>query len=158
MSELSSLSSYAGHPSRPLSVQGPRLSGVDAALRYQVRQVIWGDHKRFEVRDTVADETMAIRSTLLKAEDDVIVLTMAEGDLTGIEEVAEPQAATRLCGRCRGIFPADPDRNPSAMEDWWLCGPCHEVLIGPSSKPNSAPGKAGPRTGPDTSARGGAAE
>ena len=43
---------------------------------------------------------------------------------------AGPAPTTRTCGRCRGQFPADPEQDVLTLGDWWLCGPCHEALMG----------------------------
>lgn len=37
---------------------------------------------------------------------------------------------TRQCGRCRKLFAADPDVEPTALDEWWLCPPCHDALLG----------------------------
>ena len=37
---------------------------------------------------------------------------------------------TRICGRCRAQFPAEPEQDVRTLHDWWLCGPCHEALMG----------------------------
>jgi len=38
------------------------------------------------------------------------------------------QSATRRCSRCLLEFPLEPDAEHRAAE-WWLCGPCHAVLL-----------------------------
>jgi hypothetical protein len=39
-------------------------------------------------------------------------------------------AAGRQCGRCRKTFEVDPTAHPTARQEWWLCPPCHEALLG----------------------------
>jgi hypothetical protein len=34
----------------------------------------------------------------------------------------------RQCGRCRAFFPFDNTTSPGPK--WWLCPPCHKVLLG----------------------------
>ena len=36
----------------------------------------------------------------------------------------------RQCGRCRELFEGDPSLHPTAMPEWWLCGPCRDSLLG----------------------------
>jgi hypothetical protein len=38
--------------------------------------------------------------------------------------------ARRQCGRCRMMFPGDPDLFPGTIPDWWLCPPCRSILLG----------------------------
>jgi hypothetical protein len=38
-------------------------------------------------------------------------------------------SASRRCGRCRQEFPLDPDTDPLTVVDWWVCGPCHAILL-----------------------------
>ncbi len=47
---------------------------VESACRYQFREVLWGNRKRFVVRDTVANTTIAIRATRQIADSDLIRL------------------------------------------------------------------------------------
>ncbi len=49
----------------------------EAAPRYQVKSVLWGNRKRFIVRDTATDSTIAIRTTSQIADSDLIRLNMA---------------------------------------------------------------------------------
>ena len=37
---------------------------------------------------------------------------------------------TQQCGRCRRFFPIDGSVDPEAQQQWWLCPPCHEALLG----------------------------
>jgi hypothetical protein len=39
------------------------------------------------------------------------------------------EPAVRRCGRCREEFPIAPDADPSTAFDWWVCGPCHAILL-----------------------------
>ena len=56
------------------------------------------------------------------------------------EEAARPtpyRSATdaipaRQCGRCRQEFPGDPSLGTSEQQEWWLCPPCREALVGRS--------------------------
>lgn len=41
----------------------------------------------------------------------------------------EPSAG-RQCGRCRKMFGIDGTAHPTALQEWWLCPPCHEALLG----------------------------
>jgi len=43
---------------------------------------------------------------------------------------------TRQCSRCREFFPLTDTPDEVDHPSWWLCGPCHERLIGtiPSSR------------------------
>jgi hypothetical protein len=50
---------------------------------------------------------------------------MSEPAPTGDEPVAG-----RQCGRCRKTFGVDPTAHPTARQEWWLCPPCHEALLG----------------------------
>lgn len=42
--------------------------------------------------------------------------------------------ATRLCSRCRRRFPAPVPQHPDRPEEWWLCAPCHDGLIGKGAR------------------------
>jgi hypothetical protein len=42
-------------------------------------------------------------------------------------------SAGRQCGRCRKTFGADETAHPTALQEWWLCPPCHEALLGSSA-------------------------
>lgn len=50
---------------------------VERACRYQVREVLWGNHKRFVVHDTATNNTTAIRTTRQIADSDLIRLNFA---------------------------------------------------------------------------------
>ena len=109
----------------------------ESASRYQVRAVLWGNRKRFVVRDTATDTTIAIRTTSEIADSDLIGLNMAgRADhilrLHAQPAPADPPSAKRdrQCGRCRRFFPAEPDLEPMALQDWWLCDPCSHKLLG----------------------------
>lgn len=111
-------------------------------VRFQVRTVLWGDRRRYEVVDTGTDTTVVVRATRWGADDDVIVLNMGgkggpqvlESRVSNVVE----QIGTRQCGRCRGVFPADPADDPAGQPDWWLCEPCRRTLIGRPARPASA--------------------
>ncbi|MGI8663498.1 MAG: hypothetical protein ACR2LQ_09855 [Acidimicrobiales bacterium] len=47
-----------------------------------------------------------------------------------VAEALRPSTPTRVCGRCRGVFPADPDQHPVAIPDWWACPACRSALFG----------------------------
>ena len=71
----------SGSPVPPESAAPPRsASSTDPARRYQVQAVLWGNHKRFVVRDTVTDTTIAIRTTSEVADSDLMRLNMAVQD------------------------------------------------------------------------------
>jgi len=50
---------------------------------------------------------------------------MSESVPSGVEP-----SVGRQCGRCRNTFTMDPTAHPTAREEWWLCPPCREALIG----------------------------
>lgn len=109
-------------------------------VRFQVRPVLWGDRRRYEVVDTSTDTALVVRTTRWGADDDVMVLNLGA---TGGPRVfaadgpeAEERVGTRQCGRCRGFFPAAPASRPG-VHDWWLCEACHKVLIDPARSPTS---------------------
>jgi len=64
--------------------------------------------------------------------DGVTALTLIQGGLTdaGPAERDEAGVPTRRCGRCLAQFPGDPDDDPVAMPDFWMCPPCREKLLG----------------------------
>jgi len=43
----------------------------------------------------------------------------------------------RQCGRCRQVFPGDPNLFPGTIPDWWLCTPCRSILL-PATHPTAA--------------------
>lgn len=45
--------------------------------RYEVREELWGNHKRFVVRDTATGTTIAIRTTRQIADSDLMRLNLA---------------------------------------------------------------------------------
>jgi len=59
-------------------------------------------------------------------------LTLIQGGLTADVSVAGDRGdpRTRRCGRCLAQFPGDPDADPVAMPDFWMCPPCREKLLG----------------------------
>ena len=56
------------------------------------------------------------------------VRTLSESAAAGAPKVEEIR--TRQCGRCRAMFEADPSLHPTAIPEWWLCGPCRSALLG----------------------------
>lgn len=56
---------------------------------------------------------------------------MADGMAVAPPDKPDPALATRICGRCRAQFPAEPGQDVLTLRDWWLCAPCHEALMGP---------------------------
>ena len=121
-------------PSSPLTARGP--------ARYEVREELWGNHKRFVVRDTATDSTVAIRASSQIADSDLIRLNWAARVLPDPEarhqpavthsppEVTSGSQSQRQCGRCRQFFSCDAALNPVAIQDWWICEPCHDKLMG----------------------------
>lgn len=67
-------------PARPGTSPTEPTGSVEGSMRdpirYQVRVVMWGARRRYEIRDTVAGTTLAIRSTQEIADGDVLVLNM----------------------------------------------------------------------------------
>lgn len=112
--------------------------------RYQDRAVRRADRKRFEVRDTKTDTTGAIRTTSRVADEDVMVPNLAGPNGPGGVPAPQPQSAetepapVRQCGRCRQYFPADPLSDPTVLQDWWLCEPCHNSLFGTPREPSNS--------------------
>lgn len=45
-------------------------------------------------------------------------------------ELTPDPLSPRQCGRCRQLFPGDASLNPATIQDWWICGPCHDNLMG----------------------------
>jgi hypothetical protein len=110
-------------------------------VRFQVRPVDWGERRRYEVVDTHTDTTLVVRATRHGADDDVIVLNLGGMGGPRVFGATVPEAlelvGTRQCGRCRGIFPADPAGEPATRQDWWLCDPCRKTLVGRPPGPAS---------------------
>lgn len=50
---------------------------IELRSRYQVQAVLWANRKRFIVRDTATDTTIAIRTTSQIADSDLMRLNMA---------------------------------------------------------------------------------
>lgn len=46
------------------------------SVRFEVRAVLWGNRRRYEVVDTRTDTTLVVRATSRGADDDVMVLNM----------------------------------------------------------------------------------
>lgn len=112
-------------------------AAIEPAPRYLVRAVLWGNRKRFVVRDTTTDTTVAIRTTRQIADSDIIRLNMAPRTDHGPRPQARPvQADTssaerdRQCGRCRRHFAPEQALEPNAIQDWWLCEACAGKLLG----------------------------
>jgi hypothetical protein len=112
-------------------------ASIEPARRYQVQSVLWGNRKRFVVRDTATDTTVAIRTTSQIADSDLMRLNMAARTDYGPRLDARPVHADpasaprdRQSGRCRQFSSADPARQTTALEDWWLCEPCRDKLLG----------------------------
>lgn len=143
---MSDPASLAASPAERRSTNGQ----VESAPRYQVREVLWGIHKRFVVRDTATDTTIAIRTTRQIADSDLFRLNWAAGDrpdpgtalrraLSDLPpEMIQEAPSYRQCGRCRQCFASDPTLNPSTIQDWWLCESCHDNLMATSRSPTAA--------------------
>lgn len=126
-------------PTSPLPVVDAQ---VERACRYQVREVLWGNHKRFVVHDTATNNTTAIRTTRQIADSDLIRLNFAVRGRADLRTALRPalndsspelipdDASRRQCGRCRQFFASEPALNPAAIQEWWLCEPCHDKLMG----------------------------
>lgn len=55
----------------------------------------------------------------------------------GIETRGHDTQSTRLCSRCRNAFPALDMPGAAQREQWWLCPPCHDKLLGKASRAGS---------------------
>jgi hypothetical protein len=133
-------------PRAPVAFPPLSVTPVELGPRYQVRPVLWGNRTRFVVRDTRTQTTIAIRATSQIADSDLIRLNMGVGnnlrpnphslehDRPSLpSDVPCPGAVTqsdRQCGRCRGFFAPDPTLEPVGLQDWWLCDPCRDTLLG----------------------------
>lgn len=134
-------------PTSPLPVVNAQ---VERACRYQVREVLWGNHKRFVVRDTATNTTIAIRTTRHIADSDLIRLNFVVRGRPDPGTALHPalneppsdltpdNASRRQCGRCRQFFASEPAVHPAAIQEWWLCEPCHDKLMGTSRAPTGA--------------------
>ena len=114
---------------------------VEPGCRYRVREVLWGVHKRFVVRDTATDSTIAIRTTREIADSDLLRLSWAapapgtarrSAHSDSPAEPMDERPPYRQCGRCRKFFASDPTMHSPAIQDWWLCEPCHDNLMATS--------------------------
>jgi hypothetical protein len=47
--------------------------------------------------------------------------------------LVDPDIATRRCWRCLQTFACAPDDVSPGPAQWWLCDPCQQSLIGPST-------------------------
>lgn len=115
----------------------PLAASPEPPSRYQVQSVLWGNRRRFVVRDTANDTTIAIRTTSQTADSDLIRLNVAARTDCGPRPGARPAQTypasaprDQQCGRCRLSFSADPAREAIALQDWWLCEPCRDALLG----------------------------
>lgn len=110
-------------------------------VRFQIRPVVWGDRRRYQVVDTHTGRTLVVRATRAGADDDVLVLNMGGRGGPRVSGAPVPEAeelvGTRECGRCRGSFPAGVVGEPPGPQDWWLCEWCRRTLIGPPPGPAS---------------------
>ncbi len=50
--------------------------------------------------------------------------------------IEDPGVPRRQCGRCRLLFPGDPDLFPGTIPDWRLCPPCRAALLGAEAERN----------------------
>ena len=123
-------------PSDAATARTPPAAPIGSGPRYQVEPVLWGYRKRFVVRDTENDVTVAIRTTSLVADGDLMRLNMVPRARHGPGADAPPAPADhpsvprdRQCGRCRRLFPGDPAGEAIAIEDWWLCELCRDKLL-----------------------------
>ena len=143
-------------------------SQVEPACRYQVREVLWGNHKRFVVRDTATDTTIAIRTTRQIADSDLIRLNWAVRGRPDPGSALRPalndspselipeDASGRQCGRCRQFFASDPTLNAVAIQEWWLCEACHDKLMGASRAPGgTSPAGSAAHSAPSSAASAG---
>ena len=140
-------------PTSPLPV-----TPVERPNRYEVEQVQWGNHKRFVVRDTTTNTTIAIRAKSQIADSDLIRLNWAARHRPDPEtalhtvvtdspsELTADHPSQRQCGRCRQLFPGDAALNPAAIQDWWICEPCHHSLMGAGAPTGT--GRVGPTAPP----------
>jgi hypothetical protein len=111
-------------------VASSNLVTADGEMRYQVRSVPWGDKRRFAVRDTDTDSTLAIRATQNDAEDDIIVLNIVGPAGLGLRSAPKLGPLDRRCRRCGHVSAPDLAEDQSALEDWWLCARCRQRLLG----------------------------
>ena len=131
--------------------QASLTASVARPIRYEVREELWGSHKRFVVSDTATNTTIAIRATSQNADSDLIRLNWAApGDpepgparqpaaTHAPPELTPARLPQRQCGRCRQLFPCDPVLNPAAIQDWWTCEPCHDKLMGGGGPTGTGP-------------------
>lgn len=54
--------------------------------------------------------------------------TRAHPDDGRAAPAADGERSERQCGRCRRYF--DADAAHAALQEWWLCAPCHDTLFG----------------------------
>ena len=169
MPDPASLAASASSPrSAPTSPRRVVTADVERACRYQVREVLWANRKRFVVRDAASGTTIAIRSTRQIADSDLIRLNWAArgrpnpGTALGPalsdspSDLIPEDPSRRQCGRCRQFFASDPTLNPSAIQEWWLCEPCHDKLMGTSRAPGgTSPAGSAAHSAPSSTASAG---
>ena len=159
MPDPASLAASASSPrSAPTSPRRVVTADVERACRYQVREVLWANRKRFVVRDAASGTTIAIRSTRQIADSDLIRLNWAArgrpapGTAVRLakddspSELIPDHASGRQCGRCRQFFASGPALNQAPIQEWWLCEPCHDRLMGTSPAPMATPASDPPPT------------
>lgn len=141
--------SLASPRSAPTSTLPVVDSQLERACRYRVKEVLWGNHRRFVVYDTATSTTIAIRTSGQIADSDLIRLNWAvkgcpdpgTAPRPALDDApSEPipdDASRRQCGRCRQFFASEPTQNLAPIQEWWLCEPCHDKLMGTSSAPTS---------------------
>lgn len=146
--------SRAASPAAPRSAPTspvPVVNGqVEGACRYQVREMVWENHKRFMVHDTATNATIAIRTNRQIADSDLIRLNWADRGRPDCGSYIRPalndapselipdNASRRQCGRCLQFFAPDPTLDPAPIEEWWLCETCHDRLMGNNRAPTGA--------------------
>jgi hypothetical protein len=157
MPDPASLSPSPSAPARP-PTSPPSVTPSQHSYRYQVREELWGNRKRFVVRDTATHTTIAIRTTRQIVDSDLMRLNWAARDRPDPESTVQPVPSDspselipegpsqRQCGRCRQLFASDPARNPAALQEWWLCEACHAKLMGTSRPPTGSGPSGAPRT------------
>ena len=151
MSDLASLAASPA-PLGSVTTSPPPVIGSqpERVCRYQVREVLWGNHKRFIVHDTVTSTTIAIRTSSQIADSDLIRLNWVVKDCPDSGTALRPalddapseptptDASHRQCGRCRQFFASGPTPNLAQIQEWWLCDPCRDKLMGTSRAPTNA--------------------
>jgi hypothetical protein len=122
MPDSASLSPSPSAPARP-PTSPPSVTPSQHSYRYQVREELWGNRKRFVVRDTATHTTIAIRTTRQIVDSDLMRLNWAARDRP------DPESTV-----------------PAALQEWWLCEACHAKLMGTSRPPTGSGPSGAPRT------------